>query len=150
MSVYAENRKARHDYEILEKYEGGLVLTGAETKAIREGKAKLEGAFVKPLRGELFLVGAHIGPYSKLGKKEDYDPLRGRKLLVHAKEMRHLIEKTQEKGLTIVPFSLYPQGRRIKISFAVCRGRKSYDKRDKLKERDQKRRVSRFIRRGDE
>lgn len=150
MPKYAEHRKARMSYECLKDFEGGLVLTGAETKAIREGKAKLEGAYMKLKHGELFLVGAHIGAYSKMGKQEDYDPLQDRKVLVHKKELQFLQAKSQEKGLTIVPFSLYSLGRRIKISFGLCRGRKTYDKKQKLKERDQKRRVSRFLDRGDE
>ncbi len=150
MTAFAENRKARMSYESLKDFEGGLVLTGAEAKAIREGQAKLEGSYLKLRAGELFLVGAHIGAYTKMAKRDDYDPLRERKVLVHKKELLFLQEKSLEKGLTMVPFSLYPQGRRIKISFGLCRGRKTYDKKQKLKERDQKRRISRFTDRGDE
>lgn len=145
----ADNRKARHDYDILENLDGGLVLSGQETKSIREGGAKLDGAYIKVLRGELWLVGAHIRPYSKATKIETYDPDASRKILVHRKELRHLAEKTHEKGLTLVPLSFYPSGRRIKLSFGVCRGRKTYDKRDKLKERDQMRQTARELR-GDE
>ncbi len=144
MPSYAENRKARHEYEILEREEGGLVLTGAEAKAVREGKAKLEGSFIKPMRGELWLIGCHIAPYSKVHTQEGYAADRSRKVLVHKKEWRYLAEKSQEKGLTLVPLSLYPLGRRIKVSFAVCRGKKTYDKRETLKKRD----LERSLRRG--
>lgn len=146
MPLYADNRKARHEYEILETFEGGLVLTGAETKAVREGKAKLDGSYVKVMGGELWLVGAHIGPYSKRMSTEEYDPTRRRKVLVHKKELRHLATKSQEKGLTLVPLSFYSLGRRIKVSFAVCRGKKAHDKRQKLKERDIMRSTRRFLR----
>lgn len=150
MPVYAEHRKARMSYECLKDFEGGLVLSGAEARAIREGQAKLDGSYLRLKDGELYLVGAHIGAYSKMGKRDDYDPLKERKVLVHKKELLILLDKSQEKGLTIVPFSLYSLGRRIKISFGLCRGRKTYDKKQKLKDRDQKRRVSRFQDRGDE
>ena len=146
MKPYAENKKAFHDYEVLEKFEGGLSLTGDEVKAIREGGAKLAGTYLQVFRGELWLIGAHIAPYSKQARIEGYDPTHSRKILVHQKELAYLAGKTQLKGLTLVPFSLYPSGRRIKISFGVCRGKKAADKREKLKERD----IERQIRRGDE
>ncbi len=135
MATFAENRKARHDYETLESFEGGLVLTGREVKAVREGGAKLDGAYLKVFQGKLQLIGARIAPYSKGGKPESYDPLRSRPVLVHKKELRELAEKTQQKGLTLVPFSLYSLGRRIKLGFGLCRGRKTYDKREALKQR---------------
>lgn len=150
MPSFAEHRKARMNYECLKEFEGGLVLSGAEAKAIREGQAKLEGSYLKLQAGELFLVGAHIGAYTKMARRDDYDPLKERKVLIHKKELLFLQEKSLEKGLTIVPFSLYSLGRRIKISFGLCRGRKTYDKKQQLKERDQKRRISRFTNRGDE
>ncbi len=146
MPIYADNRKARHTYEILEKFEGGLVLTGAETKAVREGKAKLDGSYVKVMGGELWLVGTHIGPYSKDTSIEAHVPDRRRKMLIHKKELRHLASKSQEKGLTLVPLSFYSLGRRIKVSFAVCRGKKAHDKRQQLKERDLLRSTRRFLR----
>src|SRR5689334_21278234 len=101
--TFAENRKARHDYEILEKYEGGLSLLGSEVKAIREGGAKLDGAYVRLIKGECWLVGAHIRPYSKAAKVEELNPDRDRRILVHKKELLNLFGKTQEKGLTLVP-----------------------------------------------
>ncbi len=141
MKPYAENRKARHEYQLLETIEGGLVLTGAEVKSMREGGGRLEGAYVKAIGGELWLVGAQIRPYSKTGTKEEYDPERRRKILVSAKEMRRLTEKLQQKGLTLVPLSFYPLGRRIKVSFAVARGKKAHDKRESIKERELMRRL---------
>ena len=146
MKPYAENRKARHEYEILEEFEGGLALDGAEVKSVREGGARLAGAYLQPFRGELWLFGSHISPYSKQGRRLNHDADRKRKVLVHKKELRHLFGKTQQKGLTLVPLAFYPVGRRIKISFALCRGRKQHDKREQLKQRD----LERQMRRGDE
>jgi SsrA-binding protein len=144
--TFAENRKARHEYETLQSYEGGLELTGQEVKSIREGGAKLDGGYVRIAKGELWLVGAHIRPYSKSSKNEAYEPDRDRKILVHAKELAYLAGKTQEKGLTLVPFSLYPRGRQIKLNFGLCRGRKAHDKREKLKSRDLDRDIRRHLR----
>ena len=141
MKPYAENRKARHDYETLETFEGGLVLTGAEAKSVREGGAKLDGSYVKPFRGELWLVGAQIRRYSKAGDQGEYDAARDRKVLVRAKELEYLAGKTQQKGLTLVPFAFYPVGRRIKVSFGLCRGRKTHDKREAIKKRDIERQI---------
>lgn len=141
MLPYAENRKARFEYETLEKFEGGLALTGAEVKSVREGGARLDGSYLKPLRGELWLLGAQIRRYSKMSGQAEYVPDRSRKVLVHAKELAYLAAKTQQKGLTLVPFSLYPSGRRIKVAFGLCRGRQSHDKREVLKQRDLKRQI---------
>jgi SsrA-binding protein len=143
---YAENRKARFDYEILETFQGGLVLEGQEVKSIRTGGARLDGAYLALTRGELWLIGAHVRTYTKATKTEGYDPDRSRKVLVSRKELAYLAAKTQEKGLTLVPFSLYPSGHRIKVSFSVCRGRKSHDKREKLKNRDLDRELQRNLR----
>lgn len=147
MKPYTENRKARHDYEFLETFEGGMVLDGSEVKSIREGGATLNGAYVRPLRGELWLVGAQIRPYSKMANRDVYDPERRRKIMVTKKELRRLTEKLEQKGLTLVPISFYPLRRRIKVSFALSRGKKAHDKRDSIKERDRMRHARRF---GDE
>jgi len=144
MKPYTENRKARHDYEILQTFEGGLVLTGPETKSVREGGAKLDGAYVQIFQGELWLIGAHMRAYSKQGQRLGHDPDRRRKVLIHKKELHSLISKTQQKGLTLVPLTFYPVGRRIKVSFAVCRGKKHHDKREQLKNRD----IERHLKRG--
>ncbi len=141
--LYADHRKARHHYEILETFEGGLVLTGQEVKAIREGGAKLDGSYIRLVNGVLTLVGAHISPYSKNGKPEETSPTRPRTILVHAKEQRYLATKTQIRGLTIIPLSFYPSARRIKLSFALCRGKQLHDKRESLKKRDQMRDAAR-------
>ncbi len=139
MKPYTENRKARHDYQFLETFEGGLVLDGGEVKAVREGGAHLSGAYVKLMKGELWLVGAQIQAYSKMGNREGYDPERRRKIMVTKKELRRLTEKLEQKGLTLVPISFYPLRRRIKVSFALGRGKKAHDKRDSIKERDRMR-----------
>jgi len=136
MKPFAENRRARHDFEILEPLEGGLSLLGHEVKSIREGGAKLAGSYISIENGELWLRKVHIAPYSKAGGIKEYDPERERKILVTASELRSLLGKMSQKGLTLVPLSLYPRGRHIKLSFALCRGRKSFDKREKLKQRD--------------
>ncbi len=148
--VYAENKKARHDYTALETFEGGLVLSGQEVKSIREGGAKLQGSYLAIRSGEVWLLGCHIGSYSKASQIEGYDPTRTRKILLNAREIAHLAGKTQEKGLTLVPFSLYPRGHRVKLSFGLCRGKKAYDKRETLKARDLARSTHRVLRGEDE
>lgn len=150
MASYAENRRARYDYEVLESFEGGLVLTGQETKSVRNGRAKLQGTFLKLLGGELWLIGAHIAPYEKASGLHDYDPTRSRKVLVRRSELRYFTGKLHEKGLTLVPFSFYPKGRRIKVSFGLCRGKKTHDKRETLKQRDLERSTRRALRGYDE
>jgi len=144
MKPYAENRKSRHDYEFLETFEGGLVLDGPEVKSIREGGGRLEGAYIKLMKGELWLVGAQIRPYSKMSNRDEYDPERRRKVLVTMKELRKLAVKMEQKGLTLVPISFYPLDRRIKVSFALGRGKKAHDKRDSIKERDRMRHARRY------
>ena len=146
MPSLAYNKRAKFDYEILEKYEAGIVLSGAEVKALRAGNAKLQGSYLTVARGELSLIGAHIGKYSGAGAQEGYDPTRSRKLLVHRKELLFLAGKIQQTGLTLVPLELYTAGRRIKLSFALARGKKLYDKRASLKKRD----LDREARRKDE
>ncbi|MBP7134190.1 SsrA-binding protein SmpB [Patescibacteria group bacterium] len=150
MSNYAENRKARYEYDVLESFEGGLVLTGQEAKSIRAGHAKLQGAFLKLMGGELWLVGAHVSPYQKASQLDGYDPTHSRKVLVRGSELRYFAEKIQEKGLTLIPFSFYPKARRIKVAFGVCRGKKAHDKRETLKARDIARSTSRILRGQDE
>jgi SsrA-binding protein len=123
-----------------------LVLSGQEVKAVREGGAKIDGAHVVVSRGELWLLGAHIRPYSKAATIAGYDTNRSRKLLVHKKEVLYLLGKTAIKGLTLVPFALYSAGRQIKLSFGLCRGRQAHDKREKIKARDLDREVRRQLR----
>lgn len=146
MAVFVENRKARHDYETLETFDGGLVLLGHEVKSIRNGGAKLVGAYLVLRKSQLWLIGMRIAPYVKAGKLEGYEPERDRKVLMHRRELASLQGKIQQKGLTLVPFSLYPRGHHIKLSFGLCRGRSSYDKREKLKGRQIDREVRRVLR----
>ncbi len=136
MPNYATNRKIGYDYESLEKFEAGLALEGWEVKSVREGGAKLEGSHIVPHKGNLTLIGAHIAPYKKASSQTPVDPLRSRQLLMHAKELRYLIGKTQEKGLTLVPYSIYTRGHRLKIEFWLARGKKKFEKREKIKQRD--------------
>jgi SsrA-binding protein len=150
MTVYAENRKARHEYETLESFEGGLVLLGHEAKSIRSGGAKLAGAYLTLRKDELWLTGAQVAPYAKAGALTDYDPSRDRKVLLSRAELESLRGKIQQKGLTLVPFSLYPRARHIKLSFGLCRGRTTYDKREKLKGRDIDRELRRNLHGRDE
>ncbi len=143
MSNYAENRKAYFNYEVLDKYEGGIELLGNEVKAIREGKISFEGAFIIVRGGEVFLINANIQPYQVKNTNKDYDPLRNRKILVTKKEIRELGDTEKNKSLTIVPLALYSKGSKIKISFALMRGKKKFDKRETIKKRE----TDRIIRR---
>ncbi|HKO55945.1 MAG TPA: SsrA-binding protein SmpB [Thermoanaerobaculia bacterium] len=133
--LIASNKKAFHDYFVLQKVEAGLQLTGTEVKALRDGKANLKDAYVIFKGGEAFLFGAHISPYSH-GNRENHEPDRTRKLLLHKKEMEKLQEQIVEKGLTIVPLRLYFKGSRVKAEVAVVRGKKLYDKRETEKRRE--------------
>ncbi|OGH94084.1 MAG: SsrA-binding protein [Candidatus Magasanikbacteria bacterium RIFOXYD2_FULL_41_14] len=141
----AQNKKALFDYEILEKFEAGLVLTGAETKAVKDGQVSLKGAYVTFHNGDAYLLNAHVSAYKPAGKLVDYDPTRSRQLLLRQKEIRYLQGKTQEKGLTIVPLSVYTKQRFIKVEIAVGRGKQKYDKRETIKKRDLDREVKRSL-----
>ena len=145
MANYAENRKARFDYEILEKYEAGIELLGTEVKSIRSGKMSLEGAFVIVRGGEAFLINANIPPYQPKNTPKDYDPLRNRKLLLTKKEIDELVGSEKNKSLTIVPISVYTKGRKIKIEIALVKGKKKYDKRESIKKRETEREIRRTL-----
>lgn len=145
MPNLAINKKARHDYEILEKYEAGLMLSGPETKSLRNGGGKLTGAYVTFHKGEPMITGMHITKYKYSGHLTDYDPTRSRKLLLRKKEIAKLYGKSQEKGLTIVPLSVYTKGRYIKLEIAICRGKKTHDKREALKKRDTDKQLRRAL-----
>ena len=134
----AENRKARHDYTVLDTVECGMVLTGTEVKSIRRGGVSLAGSYAAVLRGELWLVGADISAY-EFGNRFNHDPKRDRKLLVHAKEIRDLKMKSEAKGLTLVPLKIFLKHGRIKIEIGVCRGKALHDKRDALKKKAMRR-----------
>lgn len=147
MSNYVENRKARFDYEILEKYEGGIELLGFETKSVRKGSMSLEGAFCLVRGGEVFLINANIPPYQASNTPKGYDSLRNRKILLTKKEIRELADVEKNKSLTIIPLSLYNKGRRIKISLAISKGKKKFDKRETIKKRETDREIRREYKR---
>jgi len=142
--LVAQNRKARHDYAIEDVYEAGLVLTGTEVKSLRAGRASLVDAFAHLRDGEAWLVGAHIPEYTE-GTWTNHEPRRERKLLLHREEIGRLIGKTKEGGLTLVPLSLYFKDGRAKVEIALARGKRAYDKRQSLAERDAAREVSREL-----
>ena len=131
----AENRKAFHDYHILETFEAGIVLVGTEVKAIREGSANLRDSFARLEDGEVWLYNVHINPYSHRGYA-DHEPTRRRKLLLHRQEIRKLIGKTVEKGLTLVPTRLYFKSGHVKVALALARGKRAHDKRATIKRRE--------------
>ena len=132
--VFAENRKARHDYAVLETLECGIVLSGTEVKSVRRGGVSLAGSYGAVLKGELWLVGADISAY-EFGNRFNHDPKRNRKLLVHSKEVRELKMKSEAKGLTLVPLKLFLKHGRVKVELGVCRGKALHDKRDALKKK---------------
>jgi len=142
--VIATNRKAWHEYHILEKYEGGMVLYGSEVKAIREGKANIKEAYVRFIDNELFAVGMHIGKYSNEGYST-HSPIRDRKLLLHKKELLKIRKMVDEKGKTLIPLSLYLKGGRVKVEFGLAQGKKLFDKRKTKMEKDVKRQVDRAM-----
>ncbi|MCL2010322.1 MAG: SsrA-binding protein SmpB [Synergistaceae bacterium] len=145
--IVAQNRKARHDYFIIDTLECGIVLTGTEIKSVRAGNLNLKDSYASVENNELWLVGMHISPYEK-GSYYNHDPERNRKLLLNRNELIRLKGKTREKGLTLVPLSVYlKDGRRAKIELAVAKGKTSYDKRDAIAERDAKRDMARATRR---
>ena len=139
------NRKARHEFEILEELEAGLVLQGAEVKSLRDGRANFTDAFARVDDGELWLHNLHISPYEQ-ANIDVPDPLRRRKLLVHARELRRLASKTAERGLTIVPLDIHFRRGRAKVTLGLARGKKLHDKRQSLKRDDMRREVERALR----
>ena len=143
MAYYAENRKARFNYEILEKYEAGVELLGVEVKSVRGGKMSLEGAFVIVRGGEAFLINSNIPPFQVNNSPKDYDPLRNKKLLLTKKEINTLTGSERNKSLTIVPISVYNKGRKIKVEIALVKGKKKHDKRETIKKRETDREIRR-------
>lgn len=143
--IIANNKKARHDYFIEEVYEAGMVLTGTEIKSIRQGRINLKESYAKVDGGELIIYGMHISPYEQ-GNRFNVDPLRPRKLLLHRQEIRKLIGYTTQKGLTLVPLTVYINEKGLaKMEIAVARGKKLYDKRDDIAKRDSDRRMQQEI-----
>ncbi len=143
-SPSVDNRRARFEYEFLERFEVGIVLTGTEIKSVRTGQISLNEAFARVRDGELWLLGMHIPPY-KEGSFSNHDPTRPRKLLMHRKEIDRLAGRAAEKGLTIVPTRLYFKRGRVKLDVALARGKKTYDKRREERERDAKRDLAREV-----
>lgn len=142
----ARNKRARHDYHIVDAIEAGIVLRGTEVKSVRLGKIVLGDGYARIENGEVFLHGTHISPY-EYGNRSNVDPLRRRKLLLHKTEIRRLNRQVMEKGMTLVPLSAYIKNGVVKIEVGVCRGKKSYDKRETLAKRDAEREMERAIRR---
>lgn len=145
MTTFAENRKARFDYELMEKMSAGLELSGGEVKSVRAGKMNLSGSFISIRGKEAFLIGAEIPAYQIKNEKESYDPARVRKLLLSKDELQSLEDAEGTKGLTIVPISVYNKGRFLKLDIAIARGKKQFDKRQAIKKRDTERDLKRSL-----
>lgn len=141
----ATNRKARYDYTILETFEAGIVLQGTEVKSLRNGKANLKDSFARADRGEVVLYNLHISPYDQ-GNRFNHDPLRPRKLLLHRAEIRRLAGKVAERGLTLIPLRLYFKQGVAKVELALAKGKKLYDRREAIAERDARREIDRALR----
>ncbi|MEW6755578.1 MAG: SsrA-binding protein SmpB [Candidatus Latescibacterota bacterium] len=142
--VVAHNRKARHDYEVLDTYEVGIVLLGTEVKSLREGSANLKDSYATVEGGEVYLHKAHISPYTA-GNRYNHDPERPRKLLLHRSEIRRLVGRTQQQGLTLIPLRVYFRGGRAKVELALARGRRHHDRREDLARRQAERDVDRAL-----
>ena len=143
--LVATNRRARFEYELLDTYEAGLVLRGPEVKSLRAGKASLGDSYAVVRRGEMYLMNAHIGPYEEAGR-ENSDPRRERKLLLHRAEIARLAGDVSERGFTLVPVSLYFKDGRAKVELALARGKKLHDKRETIRRREEEREVQRTLR----
>jgi SsrA-binding protein len=148
MSILLENKKAYFDYEVLEIFEAGLALRGWEVKSIKNKQGSLSGGRVIMRGEEAFLVGLNIPPYQANNLPGDFEPQRTIKLLITKKEIKYLEGKAQEKGLTIIPLKLYTRARKIKLAFGLCRGKKKFEKREKIKKRETAREIERFFKRG--
>jgi len=141
--IIAKNKKARFDYHILDTFEAGIVLKGSEVKSIRQGKASLSDAFAQVVGGEVFLFNMHISPYEKAG--DILDPKRDRKLLLSKNEIRKIEGKLKNEGLALIPLELYFKKSLVKVSLAVAKGKKKYEKRDKIIKKEQKREIKRYL-----
>lgn len=144
--IMATNKKAFHDYKILETFEAGLVLTGTEVKSLRAGKVNLKDSFAKIRNSEVFLYNMHISPYER-GTTVNHEPKRTRKLLLHKEQIRRLIGKTKEKGYTLIPLNIYFANNKAKIELALAQGKVLYDKRKALAEKEAKREIERAFKR---
>ena len=144
IKIIAQNKKAFHDYFIIEKYEAGIELFGTEVKSLRKGGVNLKDAWCSIVEGELYVNGMHISPYEQ-GNIFNRDPLRVRRLLAHKREIMRLYGLLKQQGLTLIPLSLYFKGSRVKVQVGLCRGKKLYDKREDAARRDQKREAERAV-----
>ena len=142
VKLIANNKKAYHDFFILDTYEAGIALHGTEVKSLRMGKCSIKESFIRIVNGEMFIYGMHISPYEK-GNIFNKDPLRVRKLLLHKSEIHKLMGKTQEKGMSIVPLKVYLKGSLVKVEIGLAKGKKLYDKREDIAKKDQKREAAR-------
>jgi len=149
LRVIAENRKARYDYEILEKFEAGLELRGSEVKALRGGSGNIRESYAQVVDGEAWIVNMHIPEYAQAGPHQNHEPRRRRKLLLKGREIERMRKKVAEKGLTLVPLKLYFSGAWVKLEIGIAKGKKRYDKRQALKARQDQRDVQRALRRED-
>lgn len=145
MKIIAKNKKAYAKYEILKKFEAGISLIGQEVKSIRSGRINLAGAYVVLRAEEVFLIGANVPPYQPKNAPSDYDPGRSRKLLLKKSEIKYLIGKIKQKGLTLVPLRVYTKGAKIKLEFAIAKGKKIVDKRESIKKREVEREIRREL-----
>ena len=145
MPTLAFNKRAKFDYEILEKFEAGVMLLGHEVKSVRAERMGLMGAYVTISRGAAWLVGAHIPKYPQAGPQPDYDPYRSRKLLLRKRELARLAGKLEQKGLTLVPISVYTKASRIKLEFGLARGKKQFEKKETIKRREVDREIRRSL-----
>ena len=144
VKVIAQNRRARHDYFVLETWEAGIELKGTEVKSIRLGKCNLKDSFAMVKEGEIFVQGMHISPYEK-GSFSNTDPLRPKRLLMHKAEIRKLQQAVMQQGLALIPLSVYLSNGRMKVEIALCKGKKNYDKRDDIAKRDAEREMERHM-----
>ena len=148
MKILAENKKAYFNYEILERFEAGISLTGQEVKSLKIRGVNLAGSYVVLKNNEVFWIGAKIPPYQPKNAPKNYNPERSRKLLLKKSEIKYLIGKSKLKGLTLIPLKLYTKKRKIKLLFALAKGKKKFDKRELIKKREIKRKIRRILRRG--
>ena len=145
IKIVSDNRQARFRYEIIETYEAGIELKGTEVKSIRQGKANLRDGYALVRNGEVWMLNVHVSPYETASEYFNHDPRRTRRLLLHRQEIRKLIGKVEEKGLTLVPLKMYMKKGRVKVTIGLGKGKKLFDKRESIKEKDAKREMARMM-----
>jgi len=150
IKIVCQNKKARYDYFIEERFEAGLVLEGSEVKSLRQGRANLVDGYARIMNGEVFLVNVHISPYEQADVTSRADPTRTRKLLLHKREISRLMGKTREKGYTLIPTKLYFKDGKAKVEVGLAKGKRQYDKRETIKKRTVEREMSKAVKKGRE